>query len=86
MTLRKVCVSNHVIENPMISAEFVQKACEFQSNISVEIDNKRFINGKSLMGMLSLDLNPGMNVHISADGVDEAVASEVLGKLLGELV
>lgn len=85
MTSRTVCVGNKVTDISMISAQFVQKACEFQSSVMIEIDHKKYINGKSLMGMLSLKVHEGMKLHIMSDGADEEQAVETLGSLFGEI-
>ena len=83
MTSRTICVSNHAIDFPAVSAQFVQKACEFKSNVL--IDHKKYVNGKSFMGMLSLDVREGMLLHIMSDGADEELAVEALGKLIGKV-
>ncbi len=85
MTSRTICVSNHAIDFPAVSAQFVQKACEFKSNVLIEIDHKKYVNGKSFMGMLSLDVREGMLLHIMSDGADEELAVEALGKLIGKV-
>lgn len=83
MTSRTVCVGNNVTDISMMSAQFVQKACEFKSNVMIEIDHKKYVNGKSLMGMLSLKVHEGMMLHIMSDGADEEQAVETLGSLFG---
>lgn len=85
MTSRTVHVSNQVSDVPAVSAQFVQKACEFQSNVLIEIGNKKYINGKSFMGVLSLGVCEGMRLHIMSEGTDEEQAVETLGSLFGEI-
>lgn len=85
MTSRTVCVSNHVADVSAASAQFVQKACEFESSILIEIGNKRYVNGKSFMGVLSLGVCEGMQLHIMSEGADEEQAVETLGSLLGKV-
>lgn len=85
MTSRTVCVSNYGDDVPAVSARFVQKACEFKSSVLIEIDNKRYVNGKSFMGMLSLGVREGMQLHIMSDGADEELAVETLGSLFGKI-
>lgn len=84
MTSRTVCVRNHVADIPAVSAQFVQRACEFKSNVLIEIDNKKCVNGKSFMGVLSLGVREGMKLHIMSDGADEELAVEVLGNIFGK--
>ena len=78
MTSRTVCVSNYGEDIPAISAQFVQKACEFKSSVLIEVDNKRYVNGKSFMGMLSLGVCKGMQLHNMSEGADEELAAEAL--------
>ena len=51
-------------------AVLVQTASQFDSDIYFEIDNKR-VNAKSIMGMMTLGINAGEEVIVSADGKDE---------------
>ena len=65
--------------NPV--AELVQIACRFESHITIQCDGK-FINAKSLMGMMAFGLRKGLMVEISADGVDETQAVDTLKEFL----
>lgn len=56
-------------------AELVQVASKYDSRIYIELDNKR-VNAKSIMGMMSLELDYGNEMTVSADGVDEDAAIE----------
>ena len=82
MSKKNVIVSNvsEGHDNPI--AELVQVACQFDSDIMLESDNRR-INAKSIMGMMALGLVPGQTVKVSADGADEAQAIESIEKYLG---
>lgn len=82
MTSRTVYVGSNAADIAMIRAQFVQKACEFKSHVMIEIDQKKFVNGKSLMGMLALDVSQGASLHIMSEGSDEEQAAEILGNLL----
>lgn len=62
-------------------ALLVQVASQFESTIMVRSDNKE-INAKSIMGMMTLGLDSGGVVDISADGEDEAAAIEHIEKYL----
>ena len=61
MSKKNVIVSNvsEGHDNPI--AELVQVACQFDSDIMLESDNRR-INAKSIMGVLSLDLSKPVDV------------------------
>ncbi|MEE1032735.1 MAG: HPr family phosphocarrier protein [Ruminococcus sp.] len=54
-------------------AMLVQVASQYESRIQVECGEKR-VNAKSIMGMMTLGLNVGESVVISAEGVDEEAA------------
>ena len=75
MSKRNVIVSNvsEGHDNPI--AELVQVACQFDSDIMLESDNRR-INAKSIMGMMTLGLDAGEEVTLSANGDDENAAME----------
>lgn len=51
-------------------AVFVQVASQFDSSIYVEVGTKK-VNAKSIMGMMTLGLDVGESVVVSADGADE---------------
>ena len=70
---------NRVYENPI--AELVQVACQFDSNIVLENDNRK-INAKSIMGIMAFNPTLGMTVNIVADGTDEKEALVAMEKFL----
>jgi catabolite repression HPr-like protein len=51
----------------------VQRASQHESRIYIEIGDKR-VNAKSIMGMMSLVLDNGETLTVSADGADEKEA------------
>ena len=65
--------------NPV--AELVQTACKYESHITVQ-EGGKYINAKSLMGMMAFGLKSGMRVEVSADGVDEELAVESIQHFL----
>lgn len=66
-------------KNPI--AELVQTACKFDSHIEIECDGK-YINAKSLMGIMAFGLRKGMKVNISAEGSDEESAVDSIKQFL----
>ena len=62
-------------------ALLVQVASQYNSKIYVETENKK-VNAKSIMGMMTLGLNAGESVVVSADGTDEQAAIENIEKYL----
>lgn len=79
---RKVIVVSDVSEkhdNPI--AELVQVACQFDSHITLESNNRR-INAKSIMGIMAFNPSSGMSVNIITDGEDETEALDAMEKFL----
>ena len=62
-------------------AMLVQVASQYDSNIYMETDGKR-VNAKSIMGMMSLGMDVGDTLTVSADGEDEAAALDGIEKYL----
>lgn len=62
-------------------AIFVQVASRFESSIYVEVGTKR-VNAKSIMGMMTLGLDSGEEVVVSASGPDEDIAISEIEKYL----
>lgn len=54
-------------------ALLVQEASKYDSTIYIQSGDKR-VNAKSIMGMMSLGLNTGEELVVSADGKDEEAA------------
>lgn len=64
-------------------AMLVQVASKYDSSIYLESAGKK-VNAKSIMGMMSLGLDAGETVTVTADGNDEAAAvSEIEQYLCG---
>lgn len=60
---------------------FVQKANEFDSNIYVELGQRK-MNAKSLLGIMSMGIVTGAVVTLGAIGPDEEAAVNSLEELL----
>ena len=63
------------------STQFMQKAREYQSEISVEVDNIR-ADGKSIMQLMALGAMQGASVKITAKGADAQEAVSALVALI----
>ncbi len=66
-------ISNGLEARPI--AMLVQVASQFESEIYVESGKKK-VNAKSIMGMMTLGLDAGDSVTITANGEDEAEAMD----------
>ena len=62
-------------------AQMVQIASQYNSEIYVEIGSKR-VNAKSIMGMMTLGLDSGEEIVLSANGEDEEAAMNGIEKYL----
>lgn len=54
-------------------ALLVQEASKYESKIYIQSGDKR-VNAKSIMGMMSLGLDNGEELEVSAEGADEQAA------------
>ena len=73
MSKKKVIVSDVSKEHDNPIAELVQVACKFDSEITLESENRK-INAKSIMGIMAFNPSDGMNVDIVTKGDDEQEA------------
>ena len=62
-------------------AVLVQLASQFDSSVYLQAEGKR-VNAKSIMGMMSLGLDMGVDVQVEADGADEADAIKKIASYL----
>ncbi len=75
----KVQIANGLEARPV--AVLVQVASQYESVVYVEAAEKR-VNAKSIMGMMTLGLNEGESVTISAEGSDEKEAMQGIEQYL----
>ena len=81
MSRKEVVISDVSEEHDTPIAELVQVACRFDSEITLESDNRR-INAKSIMGIMAFNPSKGMKVNIVAEGNDEREALVAMEKFL----
>jgi len=82
MSERNVVVENVSKKHDNPIAELVQVACQFDSNIILESENRK-INAKSIMGIMAFNPCQGMTVKIVTDGKDEDAALDAIETFLG---
>jgi phosphocarrier protein len=80
MVEQVVTIQNRAGIHARPSAMLVQTAQDFRSNIYLEKGNDR-INGKSIMGILTLGASFGAEVKVIAEGEDEQKALEAMVNL-----
>lgn len=62
-------------------ALLVQEASKYDSTIYIQSGEKK-VNAKSIMGMMSLGLDNGDQLTVTADGTDEQTAVDNIEKFL----
>ena len=78
---RSFLVVNTLGLHARAAAQLVQIANRFRSEIHVEKDGMQ-VNGKSIMGVLTLAAAKGSTILVSADGEDADLAMVALAKLI----
>lgn len=63
------------------TALFIKEANKFKSNLEIESDGRR-VNGKSIIGVMSLGAFQGEKIILRADGEDEQEMIESLAEFL----
>ena len=81
MVSEKLTVINKLGLHMRPARTFVQTMAEYQSDVAILFNGKR-VNGKSIMGMMTLGLDEGDSVNVIADGADEREAVNEIEKYL----
>lgn len=81
MKSKTVVLSNEDGLHARAAALFVREANKFASDINLEAHGEK-VNGKSIIGIMSLGAFIGEEITIYAEGVDEEQAVEKLGKIV----
>jgi phosphocarrier protein len=80
MVERIVTIRNRAGMHARPAALLVKTASSFASQISIEKDSER-VNGKSIMGVITLGATFNTPLKIIAEGPDEAEAVDAIQKL-----
>jgi phosphocarrier protein len=78
---RRFLVVNSLGLHARAAAQLVQVANRFRSDIHVEKDGME-VNGKSIMGVLTLAAAKGATINVSIDGEDAEQAMLALAKVI----
>lgn len=81
MASRKVTIRNELGLHARAATRLVECANRFQSDIWLRHDGRR-VDGKSILGLLTLAAGPGMAVEIETAGKDERAALHALTELI----
>ncbi|MFO7848859.1 MAG: HPr family phosphocarrier protein [Spirochaetia bacterium] len=80
MTKKKVTIKNRAGIHARPAALIVNTANEYESEIYLEKDQTR-INGKSIMGIITLGAGYNSEINVIADGNDEGDAVDAIVSL-----
>ena len=80
-TERRFVIVNTLGLHARAAAQLVQVANRFRAEIHVEKDGMQ-VNGKSIMGVLTLAAAKGASITVSADGEDAEHAIAALAKMI----
>jgi phosphocarrier protein HPr len=79
--VRDMKVVNQLGLHARPAALFVKAASRFESDITVEKDGNK-VSGKSIMGLMTLEVGMGSVMRVAADGVDAEEALDELKHLV----
>ncbi|MBU4200883.1 MAG: HPr family phosphocarrier protein [Verrucomicrobia bacterium] len=79
--MRELVIQNQYGIHARPAAMFVKMASKFQSDVTVEKGNMK-VSGKSIMGLMTLEVGNGAKVKIHAEGVDAEQVLDELQKLV----
>lgn len=81
MKKETITIQNENGLHALPASRFVKLADTFMSNISISKDGVE-VNGKSIMGILTLACEKGSKIILKCDGKDETEAMNALRKIL----
>jgi phosphocarrier protein HPr len=81
MTERTVTILNRTGLHTRPAAMLVKVAAKFQSEFFIRKDNFE-INGKSIIGVMTLAAEQGSTLHLRFEGTDENEAAEAVTSLI----
>jgi len=81
MTNKEVVLNNNDGLHARAAALFVREANKFASDVNLEAHGEK-VNGKSIIGIMSLGAFNGEKIIIEAEGVDEEEAVDKLANLV----
>ena len=82
MFAKKVTINNPLGLHARPAALVVQQASRFKAETFLSREGVARVNGKSVMGVMTLAAEQGSEITIEAEGKDAEEAVEVLAKLL----
>ncbi|WP_295882638.1 HPr family phosphocarrier protein [uncultured Thiohalocapsa sp.] len=83
MISKELDIVNRLGLHARAAAKFVKCAGGFESAIAVERNGRR-VNGKSIMGIMTLAAACGTSIRLEVSGADEEAAAAALTQLVAE--
>ncbi|GAB5520218.1 MAG: HPr family phosphocarrier protein [Rhodothermales bacterium] len=83
MTEREVTVVNRAGLHTRPASMIVRTASKYKSEFYIEKDGYE-INGKSIIGVMTLAAEPGATLRLLFDGPDETEAAEAVAQLFAD--
>ena len=84
MITKEITIRNSSGLHARPASMWVQMASRYQSSIKIKVNNVE-VDGKSILGILSLGLASGSQFELIVDGEDEQEAAESLETLVNNL-
>lgn len=81
MNAKTFTITNKLGLHARAAATLVQVSNKYKSRIYLERDGKQ-VNGKSILGILTLACPQGSSLVVRAEGVDQDKALEEIGRLI----
>lgn len=81
MTEKSIKIENRLGLHARAAARFVEKANQFESTVQLVKGNAK-VDGKSILGLLTLAAAKGTSLQLLTDGPDEDEASSALIELI----
>ena len=81
--VKEVIVKNAQGLHARPAALFVQITSRYNSNVTIRKDDE-MVNGKSIMGILTLGVQPGVKIFLEIDGDDAQELCRELEELLSQ--
>lgn len=83
MLQQEIILENKLGFHARPASLFAQTASKFKSEVFIEKDGKK-INGKSILGLMTIGIPSGAKINILVEGEDEKEALQELLKLFAD--
>jgi phosphotransferase system HPr (HPr) family protein len=81
MIQERIAIRNEHGLHARPAAEFVRVASRFKCSVQLAVENEDWVNGKSVLGILTLAAAPGQVLILKIDGDDAAEEQQAFAAL-----